>query len=58
MPCNLMLQIPFLHFRARLNCDVEQNCLYHVVDHNKNIDTLYNLFLIRTCQVRYLPVKV
>ena len=30
---NLILQKPFLHFRARLNCDVEQNCLCHVVDH-------------------------
>ena len=30
---NLLLQKPFLHFRARLNCDVEQNCLCHVVDH-------------------------
>ena len=31
---NLILQKPFLHFRARLNCDVEQNCLCHVVDHS------------------------
>ena len=30
---NLILQKPFLHFRARLNYDVEQNCLCHVVDH-------------------------
>ena len=30
---NLILQKPFLHFRTRLNCDVEQNCLCHVVDH-------------------------
>ena len=29
----LILQKPFLHFRARLNCDVEQPCLRHVVDH-------------------------
>ena len=30
---NLILQKPFLHFRARLKCDVELNCLCHVVDH-------------------------
>ena len=30
---NLILQKPFLHFCARLNCHVEQNCLRHVVDH-------------------------
>ena len=30
---NLILQKQFLHFRARLNCDVEQNCLCHVVDY-------------------------
>ena len=30
---NLILQKPFLHFRARLNCDVEQNYLCHIVDH-------------------------
>ena len=30
---NLILQKPFLHFRARLNCDVEQNCVCHIVDH-------------------------
>ena len=29
----LILQKPFLHSRARLNCDVEQPCLWHVVDH-------------------------
>ena len=55
---NLILQKPFLHFRARLNCDVEQNCFCHVVDHTKYINTLYHFFLICTCQVRYLPVNV
>ena len=30
---NLILQKTFLHFRARLNSDVEQICLRHVVDH-------------------------
>ena len=30
---NLILQKPLLHFRARLDCNVEQNCLCHVVDH-------------------------
>ena len=31
---NLILQKPFLHFRARLNCDVEQNYSCQVVDHS------------------------
>ena len=30
---NLILQKPFLHFRTRLKCNVEENCLSHVVDH-------------------------
>ena len=30
---NLILQKQFLHFRTRLNCDIEQNCLCHVVEH-------------------------
>ena len=38
---NLILQKPFLHFRARLNCDLEQNFLCHVVDHTKYINTQY-----------------
>ena len=55
---NLILLKPFMHFHARRNCDVDQNWLCHAVDHTWSINTLYPLFLICTCQARYLTVKV